>query len=372
MNRTLVIASPGSAPKALSLEPGTYPVGRDEGNSILIDHPSIAGRHCELTVYPEGGILVRSLSMGPDAGHGQGTWIDDQQVGVEMLGPGQKLRLGEVECWSGDVGGPDVDEDVPCLEADERVSPGGGTSVAPEPPTAAEPEGGGTAFWGALPGALTYPFRGDAWIPLLVIVALEHAHLLLPAPLRIAGLGLGILIGAYLLQLGRAILLTTHESPEAPLPNPEVSFDPDDLRAAFGTYFALVLVCFGPAIAAQWIPTIPAWVRPVALGLGCAYFPMALLGVAVGDRLGALSPTFVVPSILRVPVAYGATVLALGLILGLEISTGRLGADGHWPRGWALAWSVTFTAVSFYLLVVWLRVLGLFYHHHREQLAWEF
>jgi hypothetical protein len=360
--RSLIISREGSEPTELNLEPGTYLVGREDGNSLIIDHPSVAPRHCELTIFEDGALLVRNLAM--DAG----TSIDGVPVGVAGLGPGQRLRLGEVDCWVAGLDAAMTDEDVPLTgqrpavgHADTPLS-----ADAPEIPSSA-PSG----FWASLPGAFLFPIRGDGWIPLLMLLGVSQTSIFLPGPVQIIGLGVSLVVGAYLIQLAKAIVLATAEDPSAPFPNPEVSWDTADLRDAFATLIGLGLVCFGPAMVLQRIPTSPAWAGVVATALGCLYFPMALLAMIVTDHFTAISPTLVIPSILRAPSAYGVVVAALAFLL-LGATWGNQASIPKTPGiGARFVLSVVTSAMSLYLLMVWLRLLGLFYRHHRGKLAWE-
>src|SRR5207249_11407052 len=85
----------------------------------------------------------------------------------------------------------------------------------------------------------------------------------------------------------------------------------------------LTLICFGPAIVVAWITFSkeesslgPALIS--AFLLGCVYFPMAFLAVAMLDSVLAANPIQVIPSILKVPLEYLVTMLLLAIVLGLR------------------------------------------------------
>lgn len=359
--RSLIIVRQGGESTTLPLEPGTYPIGRDEGNSIIIDHPSIAGRHCELSVFEDGGLLIRNLTTVNE------TSIDGVPAGVAGLAPGQRLRLGEIDCWVAGAEGVHASEDAP----DPTLATAMRRPVASSlPPEAAPGSGTPADFWQAVPSVLTYPLRGDGWIPLLLLVGVSQVPLLLPVAFSFAGVGLSFLIGAYLIQLAKSIVLTTADDPEAPFPNPDVSFHADDLKEAFLTFLTLALICFGPATATQWIPGSPGWLGPVLAAAGCLYFPMALLGLLMTDQLGALSPTFVLPSIGRAPAAYAVVALSLAAIPLMGMLPQLLDATLENRGAVRLMVSTGTTAAGFYLLFAWLRLLALFYRHHRTTLGW--
>ena len=81
-------------------------------------------------------------------------------------------------------------------------------------------------------------------------------------------------------------------------------------------FLVLTVLCFGPALVLQvWSDGDYPWLVWVLAFLGCAYFPMGFLGLAMFDSLVALNPKFVVGSMLRVPGEYAISVLVFGAIL---------------------------------------------------------
>lgn len=357
---TLIVQGPESEPVSVLLDPGIYTVGSAEGNRVVVGHASVAAHHCDLTVYPDGAMVVR------DAGSPGGTWIGEERIGVGSLGAGQTLRLGEVQCCLGSLG-TDDSEDVPEAVALPAmvVVPWSGAELAPRNPSS-------TGFWAALPAAFVYPLRGDGWIPLLFLAVVECVTTFWLGAGMIGGALVALVLGAAVLRLGRAIVLTTWENPDAPFPRPDDSFEADDLRDEAWTWLTLMLVCFGPAILATWVPGISSWTRFVAIALGVLYFPMALLGVLIANHLGPLSPVFVVRSIRRVVGPYLAVAALLGVGIGLGWVTGPWANNPEWPSAWRVVISGGISLVAFNLGFVWLRVLGLLYHHYQDRLGWEF
>lgn len=356
---TLVVQGPDSEPVSVALEPGTYSVGSAEGNRVVLGHSSVAAHHCDLTVFPDGAMVVR------DAGSPAGTWIGDERIGVGSFGAGQTLRLGEVRCTLGRLGADDS-EDVP-----EPVS-----SPPFRPREAVEPsvvrEDFATGFWASWPAAFAYPLRGDGWIPVLFLALLETVTTFWLEFRMFGGLLVGLLLGAAILRLGREIILTTLHDPAAPFPRPDYSLDADELQAEAWTWLTLVFVAFGPAVLAAWIPGVAGWTRFATLVLGVLYFPMALLGVVIANHLGPLSPVFIGRSMGRVMGPYLAVAAALGLGLGLAWGAGHWVNDPDLPPVWRAGASGVISLVAFYFGFVWLRVLGLFYRRYREQLGWDF
>ena len=110
--------------------------------------------------------------------------------------------------------------------------------------------------------------------------------------------------------------------------------------------------------------TIKIW--PVTL-LGCVYFPMGFLGIAMFDSLVALNPKFIVGSILRVPREYAICVAvfcgSIGVRWLLELFLGKL-------LSIPLAPALIADLIMIYLLMVEARVLGTLYLSEKRVLNW--
>lgn len=96
----------------------------------------------------------------------------------------------------------------------------------------------------------------------------------------------------------------------------------------------------------------------LALVLGGAVFPMAFLAVTMFDTLGALNPLLIVPSILKVPLAYLVTLAMFGAIF-----------VANWAAFTLLSMVLPIPIVpeiigsfaDLYLTAVEMRILGLLY-----------
>jgi hypothetical protein len=110
----LLVTSQGPPGLALDLGVGAYRIGRNTGNDLQIEHPSISSSHCEVMVI-SGALLVRDL------GSTNGTFIDRQQIKEGCLEFGQTLQVGIIELM--------LEEPLrviaPCASADAQ------TEVAP-------------------------------------------------------------------------------------------------------------------------------------------------------------------------------------------------------------------------------------------------
>lgn len=341
-------------PARFLITPGVHTVGRDPDNALCLDHPSVSAHHGAIIRQPDDQILVRDL------GSTNGTFLDGLQVVASPFAPGQELRLGEIR----------LTLDAPSLPASPRLAtvldpvPSEAVGSLPGPPPA------GSSLWRRIPGALAYGFQGDAWFVILGVAALQVVPIFLPGPTGIFALILGALIVAYLYGLFREILHATIQGDDRLPPAPDMSYNWDDLRDALAKVFVPTFVAFAPAGAAQWVPGLPPWSSVLLAAGGCFFLPMALLGVMISESLGAVSPVFVFRSIARSGQEYLVLVLGIAAVLILQWLPDEL--VRHLTLGWFLrvALSVFTSVAALYLLIVWARLLGLFYCRHRDRLSW--
>ena len=166
-------------------------------------------------------------------------------------------------------------------------------------------------------------------------------------------------------------IIRSSASGEGELPDwPEFSNWWDDILRPFLLILGTVLFCMLPALA--WFLLMIRGRADASAGLGLLglvaagllYLPMGLTAVALFNTAAALNPAVVVGSIARIPLQYLAACVMLLAILAIRTVC-----------GWAfeavpLAGAAVFGFVSFYLLTVEMRVLGLLYHANRRKLDW--
>lgn len=232
-------------------------------------------------------------------------------------------------------------------------------------------------FFGQVPDAFTYPIRGDGWIILIgVTIFLTVLQIL---PIGLIGLILGIVAIGYMFSFMQGIIHSTavgdDRMPDAP--------GLDDLISGCLELIGTLLISFLPAIALEVAQalgkSVPDWIVTLAYIGGCAYFPMAFLVVAIKDTVFAAIPTEVLPAIARTWRSYlPMTALVVlvyfsGVIMGEVSSTATASsfAKGSFAQmaamfGLFLFWHF----ITLYLLTVNMRVLGLFYRTHQNQLGW--
>lgn len=239
---------------------------------------------------------------------------------------------------------------------------------------AAGPKG----FFAQLPSAFIYPFRGSG---LLVLIISAIALGLMDA------IGFSIFtvipsimfLGYFFSYMQNIINATANEEEQMP--------DLPGFDGVFGGAFRLavtVMACFGLPVVFFVLKFFDMFDAPGSLliatmVLGCLYFPMAFLAVAMKDSALACNPLVVIPAILKVPLGYLCTAAIVVGVFGLRLLgdavMGAVQSEGYHTRemstlflsfglraGWGLA--------RVYLLVVGMRVMGLLYVSNKEKFAW--
>jgi hypothetical protein len=233
-------------------------------------------------------------------------------------------------------------------------------------------------FFGELPRAVVYPFRGTGIMMLIgatmVFAALDFISAGLAGILmKAAALGY---VFAYVQNIIHSTASGDDRLPDLPA-----------MEGLFSNFFRLagtVLMSFGPALAvayfaiAQENPTAGIALIPTIV-FGCLYFPMAFLAVAIKDNVMASNPLVVVPSILRVPLEYIVAAILVAGVFGVrwlgDAVSGEMGGKALRTEsmsemfllfGMRMLWAF----FSVYLLTVTMRILGLLYLTKRERLGW--
>lgn len=390
----------------IPLQRGGYVIGRNPENNIPLEHTSISGEHCSLTVT-DTGVVVKDL------GSAGGTFINEAPADETVLSSGQTLRLGEVilrletdSLSSGATSAPaagSVTSMVFCKIHPKAIAhfhcPGCGRDFCDlcvglrrgksfcracgveceplKPVVISEKEASFTAL---ARGAFLYPFKGDGTVLLvtgtlfyLLITGAEFVLSFLP--------GYGWIVLALLVVFGIGYLttylrhiLTGTALGEKTMPDWPEFTGFDSVSSPCLQLAGTVVFCFGPAIGlrvyaawasggAPWL----GWATTAAIVFGCAYFPMAFLAVAMFDSIGAVNPLLIVPAILKVPWQYLFTVGLFAAVLSMY----WLGRT-FLPKTLSvpLLPAILSGFLVLYLLMVEMRMLGLLYQTKRNQFAW--
>jgi len=255
-------------------------------------------------------------------------------------------------------------------------------------PHTAAPKG----FFARLPEAFVYPFRGNGF---LLLVAGSFLYFLLQVGQYmlvnsrgtrgiLIGLIIQIFVGGYLFAYVQAVVQTTAvEDRELPQLAGVSNFW-EDVLLPFLQMLGLGLTCFSPAILllvvamAAGQPALAIAAIPVFV-LGFIYLPMAFLAVVILDTLKAVNPLVIVPSILRVPLAYLVTLVLLATVYGIralgDIVMAVVFEEGFSTKSMTklflmLILKAVWCFAGFYLIIVTMRFLGLLYVTKKQKLGW--
>ncbi len=402
-----LIVNPGTASAwEIPLAPGVISLGRNPENDFPIEHASVSGEHCLITVT-DPGVTIKDL------GSANGTFIDDVPVDEMQLLPGQTIRLGDVLLRLELGPAPPAANPPAAAPATrtafckfhrhtvarfycpkcERSFCGACVSLRQgrtycrtcavecealaEVPISEESE---LSFVRQALNAFAYPFRGDGVMLLaggtIFFLVLNVAKFFLRYAI---GYGWVLLVmltifgAGYLVTYLRQILLDTAAG-ENRMPDWPDFTDFSSLASPFFQLVGTVVFSFGPAIALAVYAAVAAevgpwfgWAMLAALLFGCAYFPMAFMAVAMFDSIGAVNPMLVVPSILRIPLDYLAAAVLFAIIL-LVRWAGQVVVPHILPV--PILPSLLSGFLGLYFLAVEVRILGLLFWMRKADLGW--
>ncbi|PNU18638.1 hypothetical protein C2E25_16580 [Geothermobacter hydrogeniphilus] len=86
---TLQAVKPGPAPAHFEIYAATT-VGRDPGNSLVLNHPTVSSRHAEIRPFDGSLELI-------DLGSTNGTWVNGRRCERQILKQGDRVRFDEIE-----------------------------------------------------------------------------------------------------------------------------------------------------------------------------------------------------------------------------------------------------------------------------------
>ena len=367
----------------VELQAGVHSIGRSEDNEIQLDHSSVSSTHCQILVSDEGARIK-------DLGSVNGTFVGGQLVEEAALQSGQVFQVGNV-CLRFEA--ERLDTPVPASAAGPAPERGKATPRARTlPGAAARMPQRQPRFVVRLGGAFLYPLSKDGVLLLAggtIFFSLINALKFFAKYATLHGIGLGSLISlAFLLlfvvfgtgyltsYLQRVVTGTALGDQGAP-DWPDISDFGSDIAAPFFQLVGTVLASFLLMLAvAMFVPRtvqteagsgLGATAIWVACGVGCVYFPMAFLAVAMFDTIAAVNPLLVVPSIAKIPGAYLLTVMLLGAVMAVKWS-----GDYFLPKllPVPIVPSILSSFVGLYLLTVEARLLGVLYLANKGRLGW--
>ena len=420
-----LIVNPGTdSAWEIPLRTGIANLGSAPDNDIVIDHPSVAPNHCQFLVM-DASVTVKDL------GAPGGTFLDGQPVEEAALTGGQTLQIGEVLLryeGAAAVARPAIPVAIPAVApvSATPATPGGAamckyhfrnparfscpqcqgtfcemcvssrfadgrrktfcrtcavecTPLAYDPTALIHEE---PPFRDQVKGSFKYPIAGDG---LILIISGGLFFYVFDTMLHMARYALfgcsaiiivSIFVGGYLTAYLRRILTSTAIGEDRMPDWPDISDFWGDCGAPLWQLFATFIFCFLPPIAftiyagTSQSEGDTSWYGWATLALGffsCLYFPMAFLAVAMYNTLAALNPLHIVPSILKVWRGYTLTIVLLGAVLAV-----RWFCQTYLPEilPVPILPGLLYSFIGLYLLAVEMRILGLLYRTHKQELNW--
>jgi hypothetical protein len=233
------------------------------------------------------------------------------------------------------------------------------------------------SFSANLPGAFAYPFQG-AGIAILICatIGISAMHFL---SFGISGLIIRVVLYGCVFLFMQNIILTTTSNENEPLAFPEFSGIGGAALQLLGTVIASFWLSMALEIARFRDAAVPSEAIIASVILGGIYFPMALLAVAMKDTVLAANPLIVIPAMLRAPGNYSITAILTLAVFGIrqlgDMLSSKAGKvtvstyDRDTFMG-SIALQALWALLSVYLLVVTMRILGLFYNSSKQKLGW--
>jgi hypothetical protein len=222
------------------------------------------------------------------------------------------------------------------------------------------------SFFEMVPAAFQYPVQG-AGISFLVIGVIFFGVMDILSH-SIFGKVFGVIGTGYFLAWLFKIVNDAAEGKKEFSGWPDVSDFYSDIVDPIRCVFITTLVSFGPAILfiilgffihpLLFLPALPL------LLVGALYYPMAFLATALQTRL-ALNPAAIISAVMKVVPEY-AVICGIFVLAGGILAVGGLVLTVAIPiLGAVLAY-----ALSLYLSIVEMRILGLLYYTSKERLGW--
>lgn len=227
-----------------------------------------------------------------------------------------------------------------------------------------------------LPEVFSYPFFGSGKYILIIGVLLFLIYKILmymasfvPIYGFIFMLLIGVFGGGYLSAFMMKIISSSADGKDEAPEWPEVTDIWSDIVHRFFLMFGTFVFSFLPYIIYFFLfsseslySVLLIWIFIV---LGSLYFPMGLIAVSQTDSISSLNPFFIIPSILKVPRDYGIAFFILLFVILINTVAEKILVSPV-----PLVGSIIESFLSFYFLIIEMRILGLVYYTNRERLNW--
>ncbi len=211
----------------------------------------------------------------------------------------------------------------------------------------------------------TYAYRDSGKYTLIRCAALFIATKLVGYAPVIGSFATWILGGFFCATYFHQVESSAINEEEAP-GFPDTSDFHEDILRPILQVIIVAFVSFGPAFLYEWWSDedYSFLIDNILVGLGCCYFPMAMLAVILQGAANAVSPHVVIPAIIRSGWLYAAAVVLFYLLYQLWFVVG--GA----LSGYFIIGTLGQALLCSYLLTTNARVLGVLYRERQEKLGW--
>jgi hypothetical protein len=241
-------------------------------------------------------------------------------------------------------------------------------------------------FWGAVPGAFRFPFRGNGpWILVsgtLFFTFMDVGRYMVCLVWPFVTLLLYGMLGMFLFDVVR----TAAQEREPELGWPDFGNIGDVVLEGL-RFIGASLVVFGPSILSIFMAGLNFWGPPTSLGNispeaggwavvavlfflgGILYYPMAMLAVAMLDTIMGVNPVLVFRGIARAPLQYACVCALLAMLFAARMAIGfGMNFIPSWEARLLVFLPIRF--VGFYGLIVSAQLLGLLYRARGERFGW--
>jgi phage FluMu protein Com len=241
-------------------------------------------------------------------------------------------------------------------------------------------------FWGAVPGAFVFPFRGRGGYVLvmgtLFFAALDLGRWLVCLLWPLVTLMFYGMLGMLLVD----VIRTAAQERDPELDWPDFG-DMGSVVVEGLRFIATFVVVIGPAVLSFIMAGVnllgpPTTVANISIATGVwavagvvflagafLYYPMAVLSVSMLDTIMGVNPVLVLRGIFKAPLEYGCVIALLAILLACRVTIG-VGIDYLPSQG--LQWAALLPArcIGFYGLIVSAHLLGLLFRARGDKFGW--
>jgi hypothetical protein len=237
----------------------------------------------------------------------------------------------------------------------EAVQSGASGAREIEPPATA------TSFWQEFIPSFVYPFRNKGTLLLFVGSVFFAIFFFIARTASLFGLPLLLILVSYLLEYMLTVVETSAYGSNEPPDFPGMN---DWTEMIFGPLFLIILagiVCYASPVIYVFKTQRMDMVFWILTVLGQLAYPMMFLIIAMTGKFVAFNPVVIASSILKAPLQY---LVIVALFFGISY-LGRM--MGVFLIGFPVLGFFITEFISFYIILVQMRLLGIFYRCNEER-----